>query len=205
LLRVNSRANFRHFLLALRETLARPQEIRSVKWEELWWPGRGQDLQQALRAGVAVFVLHEYKARKRRADPNKPRVIPVSPRLGRLLVRLARGADKLQGPVFQNSVGRPWTNNAVRCRMRWLRKKMGLQRDPRGENIVAYTFRHTTATWAAAAGVRDRILAEILGHTSTRTTARYQHLEVQHLQDALESIRKFREKDKPARKLRLVS
>jgi integrase len=74
-------------------------------------------------------------------------------------------------------------------RMSRLRKRLGLSRDARGEQLVCYSVRHTGATRAAAAGVRDRILADIMGHTNTRTTARYQHLEVSHLTAAIESIR----------------
>src|SRR6185295_4351794 len=57
----------------------------------------------------------------------------------------------------------------------------GVGRDRHGETIVPYTFRHTAATLASAAGVRDRLLADALGHTETSTTARYQHLATEHI------------------------
>lgn len=180
---------FRNFLLAMRESIARPQEIRALCWEHLHAQGEGQSLLNAAREGQACFVLAEYKARKRRKDPTRPRIILVSPRLGRLLTRLATQTEILQGPVFLNSKGQAWTANAVRLRMRTLRRQLQLPADARGENIVAYTVRHTQATAAAAAGVRDRILAELMGHTSTRTTARYQHLDIEHLRTAFQSLR----------------
>lgn len=183
---------FRNFLFAMRESLCRPSEIRRLAWEFLFWPGKPKGLQQALEEGQALFVFDEFKGRKRRSDTQAPRVVPVSARLGRLLWRLSQGGQEMAGEVFRNSEGNPWTNNAVRLRMKWLRKKLNLSRDHRGENVVAYTIRHTMATEAAAAGVRDRILAELMGHTTTRTTARYQHLQVEHLQAAMKSLRRRR-------------
>lgn len=184
-----SSSSFRRYLLALRESLARPQEIRAATWAHLWWPEKPDGLRAALLAGQAVLVLDDFKARRRRADANIPRLIPVSPRLGRLLWRLfCRGAGD-SGHIFLNHHGRPWTNNAVRCRMRWIRKTLRLARDHRGENIVCYSLRHTGATWAAAAGLRDRLLADVMGHSTTRTTARYQHLQIEDLQAALRIMR----------------
>lgn len=69
--------------------------------------------------------------------------------------------------------------------MRRIRLALAMQRDARGENFVPYTLRHTFATLATAAGIRDRLLADALGHTETATTARYQHLSVEHVRAAL--------------------
>ena len=179
---------FRRFLIAMRETLARPQEVRGLCWEEIEWQRKPKDFEKAVTQGEALFVLEDYKARDRRLDPDAPRVIPISPRLGRLLVRLRAVNPNTTGPIFLNSRNKQYTNNAVRLRMRWLRRTLRLERDHRGENVVSYTLRHTMATRATARGVRDRMLADLLGHTSTRTTARYQHLQVEHLRDAMMSI-----------------
>lgn len=188
LMRRSCRA-FRDFLFGMRESLARPQEIRALCWEYLQWPGEAGTLRAALLAGQAVFVLDRYKAKDRRNDPNTPRIILVRPRLGRLLVRLLDGRGSIAGPVFLNCEGQPWSRNALRLQMRRLRRQTGLQRDHRGEHVVCYTLRHTMATAASASGVKDRILAELMGHTSTRTTARYQHLDVLHLATALATVK----------------
>lgn len=187
-----ARRPFREFLLAMRETFARPQEIREVQWEEVWHPDeRGMDLRAALVAGRGFFVLSDYKARERRKNPHAQRVIPITKRLGRLLVRRL---DRLDGPpagkIFANTQGRPWTANAVRCAMRLLRRRQGIAVDHRGESLVAYTLRHTMATQATQRGVRDRLLADLLGHTSTRTTARYQHLDRKDLAEAVAKVRR---------------
>jgi len=179
---------FRRFLLAMRETLGRPQEIRALCWEFLRAEDGREDVISALVEGRACFVLEEYKSRKRRLDPEAPRILLVSKRLARLLLRMVRGKVEVSGYVFLNTKRKPWTNNAVRCRMRQLRRKLDLTKDHRGENIVAYTIRHTQATNAAIKGVRDKVLADLMGHTSTRTTERYQHLEVAHLRDAIDGL-----------------
>jgi site-specific recombinase XerD len=69
-----------------------------------------------------------------------------------------------------------------------LRDKVGLGPDENGEQVVAYTMRHTSATRASARGVRDRVLAELMGHTSTTTTQRYQHLQADHLAEAIKRV-----------------
>lgn len=179
---------FRHFLMAMRETLARPQEIRSLCWNMLQPEDPREKVEEALPAGRAVFVLEDYKARDRRADSSEPRVILINNRLGRLLLRLRSRAQTLDDYVFVNSKGKPWSGNAVRCRMRRLRTDVKPEKPSKQENVVAYTIRHSTATIATAAGVVDQRLAALLGHTDPRTTRRYQHLQIKHLREAMKQI-----------------
>ena len=104
----------------------------------------------------------------------------------RLLTRLARKRQPSPDNfIFLNNDGKPWTANAVRWRMKRLRQKVGLGVDENGEQVVAYTMRHTSATRASARGVRDKVLAELMGHTNTSTTQRYQHLQADHLAEAI--------------------
>ncbi len=179
----------RDFLLGLRETFARPQEIRAATWEDLQPEDPGEDLDAALGAGRALIVLREYKDRRRRKESNRPRVLLVNARLGRLLQRLRARRRPGQSAIWCNSLGRPWTANAVRLMMRALRERLQIRPDRFGEQVVAYTFRHSVATLASARGIKDRTLADLLGHVETRTTARYQHLDVQHLREALDRLR----------------
>lgn len=179
---------WRLYLFALRELAARPQEIRAVQWDDLQSQDPAMPLDEALRTGLAVFVLHEFKDRKKRKEADAPRVLLVTRRLGRLLLRLRRRSSPAEGPVFRNTRGLAWTKNAVRCMMRSLRRRLQVIPDKRGENVVAYTFRHSTATLAAARGIVDRVLADWLGHVETRTTRRYQHLSVGHIREALKRL-----------------
>jgi integrase len=136
-----------------------------------------------------MFVLKDFKAKKRRKDRAAVRLIPLDGRMLRLLNRLARRRPPSpEDFIFLNGDGRPRTSNAVRCRMRRLRAKLGMGPDENGEQVVAYTLRHTSATRASAQGVRDKVLAELMGHTSTATTQRYQHLQADHLAEAIQRV-----------------
>lgn len=161
---------FRRFLIALRRTMARPQELRSLVWGQLEASGR-------------AFVLDDFKGKRRRRDGVELRVIALDGYTSRLLLRLRRGAGPA-APVFVNRRGQAWTSNALRLAMRRARRRAGL--DAGGELVVCYTLRHSGATEATAAGVGDRQLADLLGHASTRTTARYQHLRIGHLVEAID-------------------
>lgn len=183
-----ARSDFRAYLLALRESIARPQEIRAVRWVDLHSQSPSAEIETQLACGLCFWVLREYKSRRRCANPNKPRVILISPRLGRLLARLKRKTTDQQAPCFLTFRGLPWTNERARQRFDTLRNRAGLLPDEDGENAVCYSFRHTGATKACAKGLRDRLLADVLGHTKTTTTARYQHLQVGDLQEAMRAV-----------------
>jgi site-specific recombinase XerD len=184
----NSDACFRRVLVALRESIARPQEIRALRWELIRWEGQAVTLLEAIAKGEAYFELWEYKSRKQRLDPDVSRVIFINEKFGRLLLWLAKRTQVLRGPIFVNRRGEAWTSNALRLRVRRLCKRADVVEDGRGERIVAYSFRHTSATNACASGMPDRVLADLMGHTSTRTTARYQHLSRKHLRDAVKKL-----------------
>lgn len=180
----------RSYLLAVRETYARPQEIRLACWEDLQSADPEISVERALAEGKAVIVLRYYKDRRKRRESTKPRVLIVSQRLGRSILRIRRRRKSLKGAIWRNSKGTAWSNNAVRCLMRRIRAKLDIEADRYGEVIVAYTFRHSMATLASSKGIKDRMLADLLGHVETRTTARYQHLDVEHIREALERIKR---------------
>lgn len=165
---------FRPFLFAMRHLITRPQEVRAFQWKHLVYEP------------VPMFVLKDFKAKNRRKDKMTVRQIPLDDRMLRLLNRLARKRrPSPEDYVFLNEDGKPWTGNAVRCRVRRLRKKLGFGPDENGENVVAYTLRHTGGTRAWAVGIRDKLLAELMGHTNTHTTQRYQHPQADHLAEAI--------------------
>lgn len=172
-------ADFRALLLAARETAARPLELRELQWSALRIP-EGVDASNALREGLACFVLTEFKGRSRRADDNATRTIPISPRLGRLLLRLSRRGD--EGPnVFRTTAARPWSYSATRCRMRKLRLRAKVPLVSGGEKLCLYTLRHTAATNWVVDGVQLNVVSELLGHARLSTTQRYVHLNRQQL------------------------
>lgn len=185
-----TKSPFRQFLVAMRESIARPQEIRELIWPMLRADDPRMSIEQALPIGRAKFVLHHYKSRERRNDPNTPRIIRVNRRLGRLLLRLLQRTPSREGYVFLNRLRRQWSGNAVRCRMRRLRERFPELKSigGTGENVVAYSLRHSSATVATAKGIRDRVLADLMGHSSTDMVQRYQHLQDEHLRLAMEQV-----------------
>jgi len=179
---------FRVVLLAMRESICRPQEVRALSWGHLLDVGGGPWSVEALRRGRCFFALPEGKGFERRASADSVRIIPVSPRMGRLLIRLLDRTAAGRDYVFLDSRRRPWSANAVRCRMRRLRVAAGMGVDARGESVVAYSMRHTSATAAIVAGVRLSALADLMGHASTRTTERYVHLSAVDLLDSAKRL-----------------
>ncbi len=154
---------FRQVLIALRHSGARPGEVASV-------------LRSDVTHDVTSWVLREHKT----ADKTgRPRVIYLSPclqTLTKILVHFGQSTN-----LFVNSDGEPWSRNAIRCRMRRLRKKLGL---PAG--VVAYAYRHTWATKALTGGTDIATVAELLGHSSTDMVSRHYG----HLDQAKEHLKK---------------
>ena len=120
---------FRIVLLALRESIIRPQEVRVLRWEMIRWEGDHKGALAAIAAGDAFFELWEYKSRSQRLDPDSPRVILINGRFARLLLRLAKRCKELKGEIFTNQRCRPWTSNAVRLRMRRLCNRSKISED----------------------------------------------------------------------------
>lgn len=145
---------FRLFLFALSQTGARPGEISQVTAEQI-------DLQHG------AWILRKHKTAKK---TGRPRVIYLTPPMVNLCRKLV--AERPTGPIFLNGRNRPWTRNAIRCRFRALRQRLGL--DP---GVVAYCYRHSYITDALERGVPDATVAELVGHTSTDMIHRhYSHL-----------------------------
>lgn len=179
---------FRRLLLALDLTIARPGEWRKARWHDLRVAGLGVAQAGDLVAGRAFLFFDTFKARSLRRDRFAVRIIPVPARLGRLLARLLEGAASPASHILTNSRKKPWTVNAVRCAMRALRRRCDVAADHRGENVVAYTLRHSGATQAVACGVELATLAGVMGHSDVRQTWRYVHLSAGWLAKALERI-----------------
>lgn len=187
-LRRRAGSAMRRLLLALDHTIARPAEWRRARWHDVRTAGLAAADAGDLVAGRAFLFFDSFKAQSMRRDKFAVRVIPIPPRLGRLLVRLAAAAADQGGHILTNHRGRPWTVNAVRCQMRRLRRRCDLAADHRGENVVAYTLRHSGATAAVVAGVDLATLAGVLGHGDIRQTWRYVHLSPAFLQLAMKRI-----------------
>ena len=167
---------WRRFLFIMRHTIARPGEIRGLRWRQV-------DLLKRR------LILSEFKGQNRRKDRLHARLIPLSRPATRLLSNMRRRTDpEADDLVFLGRYGQPLTKEAVRCAIRRARLYAGLAESGK-EQVCAYTIRHTAATEATRHGLRDRVLADVMGHTTTRTTARYQHLAGDDLVDAIDEAR----------------
>lgn len=159
---------FRRILLFLRLTGLRPGELCRLSWPDV-------DLANS------VVVLRKHKTYRK---TRRPGVVYLPPPAAGLLRFLARSGS--EGLVFRGLAGRPFTVNGLRCRMRRLRDRAGIGPDQNGENVVLYTTRHTFGSRAAAAGVTDKRLADLMGHTDAKMTQKYIHLANADLQRAVD-------------------
>lgn len=168
----HSGPELRRFLTFQRLTLARPGEVRNLVWGDLV---SGED-------GLIGFRLEEFKSKGRRTDGVAIRFLVLNVKAVELVVGLGVEGRPPDAPVFLNTRGKAWTTTALRQAVKRAVLRAGLPDD-----VVAYTVRHTAATEATRRGVRDRVLADLMGHTTTRTTARYQHLNPADLRGAIEA------------------
>ena len=116
-----------------------------------------------------------------------PRAIPIGAAVRGVLDQLDNVVDWRTGKhtsrfVFTDDAGAPYTSkgrnyvgNATKAAM----KRAGI------EGASFHTLRHTAGSWLAQVGVSEVQIAKLLGHASTRTTARYMHLHPDHLRDAV--------------------
>ncbi len=114
-----ARGEFKTFLFALRQTGARPKEVRTVQWKHV-------------KTDRWVFPEH-----KTDAYTTKPRTVYLTPPMQRLMLTLPKDSSY----VFLNKRGKPWTMNAVRLQIARLKKKLKLSSD-----VCAYLIRHEWGT-----------------------------------------------------------
>lgn len=153
--RPSAGARFRQLLIFLRFTGARPIEASRLKWTDIDLEG-------------GFIELHVHKTVHQQANP-KPRLIPLHPVVVKLLIYIKR----LNEPgeyVFLNHRRKPWNRRALSCRLRRARKAVGLPPDAK-----LYGLRHAFGTRAVLNNVHLKLLSELMGHTSTRTTEHYLH------------------------------
>ena len=114
-------------------------------------------------------------------------VAPGWPRTLRKRERLAAGeAWEDSGQMFTDELGRPLHPEFVSRRFRELAAAAGLP------VIKFHAARHTAATLALKVGVDVKIVAEQLGHSTTRITQDlYQHVRLQVHQDSAEKVKQL--------------
>jgi integrase len=156
---------FRQVLIFLRFTGCRPIEARNLEWSDV-------DLE------ACELVIRRHKTAKK---TRKPRRVPIHPVVLKLLVFIR----KLNQPgthVFLTHRKTPWAHGSLAQRLKRCRRAAGV-----AEDAKLYGLRHRFGTAAILNGVDLKTLAELMGHTTTRTTEHYLHLagQRQHLAEAM--------------------
>lgn len=141
---------FRLFLTCLKATGCRPFELRTV--EARHHQGR-----------CWIFEVEESKGKRRRRAVTLPRFVHE--------ISLELAAKHKKGPLFRNSRGRPWTRDAIGCRMKRLSRKLG-------KRFFAYAFRHEYISSGIEKGIDLITLSNLVGHSDLSMIKRvYSHLD----------------------------
>jgi integrase/recombinase XerC len=149
---------FTRIYRALMQSGARPNELCALSIDQIDWT-----------AGLIRIDQH-----KTARQTGKPRLIPIGAKLAALLRDAI--ADRPTGPVFLSPRKKPWRPNHLSALHRRLRDEAGL--DPA---IVLYLARHRFGTELIRAGADIKTVADLMGHSSTRTTERYIHRDITEL------------------------
>ena len=110
------------------------------------------------------------------------RVVPVSSHAIALLEDLRSRRHTDVPWVIHTQTGQPMHGAAL------TRTWYGIRDLARLHDVRLHDLRHSAASDALMAGVSLEVVAKILGHSSTRMTARYAHLSDRVLRDAVESM-----------------
>jgi integrase len=150
---------------------AREGEAFGLRWMNIDWTGRAVHIVRQLEEVKGTLQLKELKTKK-----SKRRVALTSFTMEALeqhrKAMLAEGNYRLDGPVFCDIQG-GWLrkSNVLRRSFRPILKRAKLPQ------IRPYDLRHSSATLLLLAGEDSRIVAERLGHSTTRLTQdTYQHV-----------------------------
>ena len=140
----------------------RPQELRNLRREHV----------NLHDDGTSTIVIQRHKTSASAREP-VPRSMPLCEAALEIVERqlaVHPGSEY----VFVNAAGTPYTKDVLRRRLRRQSKAIGIK------TVTPYSLRHTFASMQAESGTNQLSLAQLMGHTSPRTTARYVHNSDEH-------------------------
>jgi site-specific recombinase XerD len=150
------------------------QEDRELILTYLYTAGRRTEIArlqwQDFKENHGIWMVHIKESK------TKTRIIPLAENLKELLFY----RKKHIGPVFPSSYYHP---KEVSKKFRKYADNAGLK------NVKLHDMRHTSATFMLLKGVPLKIVSEILGHTTVRTTEIYTKLIAEHLRDAINTLK----------------
>jgi site-specific recombinase XerD len=171
-----------HLLEAIQGT--KPLELRDRALFELIYSS-GLRCQEALDLGLRDISFESCEIRAK-GKGRKVRVIPVGAvALGALERYLREGRTRLvtgetqEDYVFLSRTGRRLSSSDVQRRLSRYLVRVGA---PIGTS--PHTLRHSFATHLLEGGADMRVIQELLGHSSLRTTQVYAHVSAAHLRSA---------------------
>ena len=148
-------ARFRQVLVMLWYTGMRPCEVAKLTWSQVDFK-------------VGKIVLKEHKTKRTQKKP-RPREVYLHPVVVKLLRWMqSRGEGER---VFLTHRKTPWDKDTLGQRLKRAREEAGLSND-----VKLYGVRHSFGTRGVLNNVPLKVLSQLMGHTSTRTTEGYLHL-----------------------------
>ena len=118
------------------------------------------------------------RSRKTRGGRVKKRTVPMTPRVRRAIDNMGAIHGR-GGVVFRMPEGRTWNRHLFYPRWRRAYREAGI------EDFRPHDCRHTFASLLIQSGVRERLVADLLGHSTLNLVSRYAHLAPSHLRDAV--------------------
>jgi integrase len=166
---------------------AREGEAFGLQWNDFDWAGNAVQIVRTLQEVKGIQTLKELKTKKsrRRVVLSSFTMTVLADHRKRML---AEGNYKGNGPIFCDTIGgRLRYSNLLRRSFRPLialaNKKASEEADKKGTepvripDIRPYDLRHSSATLLLLAGEDSKVVAERLGHSTTRLTQdTYQHV-----------------------------
>ena len=156
----------------------------------------GARLAEALELEWADVNLQDrwlvFRGTKRGSGPDSPgedRGVGIHPQLAAMLAGLPVPKDgKRQGPVFRTHRGKPYADNdrltGGQMKTGWL----AALRRAEIQDLRVHDLRHTCSTWLIHLGVSERVVDEIMGHSSTRMGRRYSHVPREDVSAAIDKL-----------------
>lgn len=144
--RVRTGIGFRAGLIFLWRTGCRTSEMRACEWFQVDWQRQ-------------VIVLEKHKTSRKTGEF---RMIPVGPVM-RLLHWLNKKRRPGQSKIFTNTLGKEWTCDRYSKEFRRFARLAGVRKE-----VSAYCLRHGLCVRLLDAGVGNRQIADVMGHSTTK-------------------------------------
>ncbi len=148
----------------------RPKELRTISKDNIRHNGAG-----------GVFLLIERHKTSKTANEPKPRSVPLSPPAVKIIARQLANHPKAKC-LFLNADGGPYTRYTLKTKLKRYCQKLNIK------VFAPYALRHTFCSMKSEDGMETTSLAQLMGHSSTRTVQRYISNTFAHFQSAVDTL-----------------